>query len=134
MDMSLFYVKGVKSELFGYVDIDYLLNPHKARSKTWYMFTYGNTIILWWLIEQTMVAASLNCSEILAIHEVSRKYMWLKFVIQYIWESWGLSSIKDNLTILYDDNIACITQIKKGCIKGHKIKHILPKFSYIHKL
>ena len=34
MDMSLFYVKGVKSELFGYVDIDYLLNPHKARSKT----------------------------------------------------------------------------------------------------
>ena len=45
-----------------------------------------------------------------------------------------LSSIKDNLTTLFEDNVACIAQIKGGHIKGDRTKHISPKFFYTHEL
>jgi hypothetical protein len=43
-------------------------------------------------------------------------------------------SIKDNPTILYEDNAACITQIRGRYIKGDRTKHISPKFFYTHEL
>ena len=49
-------------------------------------------------------------------------------MIQHIWESYGLSSIKGNPIILFEDNIAYIAQIKKGYIKRDRTKHISPKF------
>ena len=45
-----------------------------------------------------------------------------------------MSSIKDSLKILYEDNAACITQIRGGYIKGDRTKHISPKFFYTHEL
>ena len=55
-------------------------------------------------------------------------------MIQHIRESCGLSSIKNNRTILYEDNAACIAQIKGGYTKGDRTKHISPKFFYTHEL
>ena len=55
-------------------------------------------------------------------------------MIQHIQESCGLPSIKDNLTTLFEDNVACIAQIKRGYIKGDRTKHISPKFFYTHEL
>ena len=55
-------------------------------------------------------------------------------MIQHIQESSGLPSIKDNLTTLFEDNAACIAQIKGGYIKGDRTKHISPKFFYTHEL
>ena len=55
-------------------------------------------------------------------------------MIQHIRESCGLSSIKGDPTILFEDNIACITQITEGHIKGNKTKHISPKFFYTYEL
>ena len=52
--------------------------------------------------------------------------------IKQIMEICGLPSIRGNATKLY--NVVCIAQIKEGCIKGDKIKHISPKFFYIHHL
>ena len=43
------------------------------------------------------------------------------------------TSIKCNATKLYEDNVACIAQIKGGFIKGDKTKHISPKFFYSHE-
>ena len=71
-DMGLFYSKAMEPQLLGYVDAGYLSDPHKARSQTGYIFTYGNTAIFWRLVKETMVATSSNHSEILAMHEVSR--------------------------------------------------------------
>jgi hypothetical protein len=45
-----------------------------------------------------------------------------------------LSSIKGSPTILYEDNVACITQIRGDYIKGDRTKHISPKFFYTHEL
>ena len=36
--------------------------------------------------------------------------------------------------ILYEDNAACITQIRGDCVKGDRTKHIAPKFFYTHEL
>ena len=34
----------------------------------------------------------------------------------------------------YEDNTACIAQMKEGFIKGDKTKHISPKFFHTHEL
>ena len=81
-----------------------------------------------------MVATSSNRSKILAIHEASRKCIWLRSMIQHIRESCGLSSTKDTPTTLFDDNATCIAQITGGYIKGDMIKHISPKFFYTYEL
>ena len=81
----------------------------------------------------TMITSS-NHSEILAMHEASRECVWLRSMIQHIKESCGLSSIKNNPTILYEDNVVCIAQMKGGYIKGDQTKHISPKFFYTHEL
>ncbi|GJT90943.1 hypothetical protein Tco_1079788 [Tanacetum coccineum] len=44
-DMGLYYQKNLKSKLVGYTDAGYQSDPHKARSQTGYVFTYGETTI-----------------------------------------------------------------------------------------
>ena len=81
-----------------------------------------------------MVATSSNHSEILAMHKASRECVWLRSMIQYIKKSYGLSSIKNKPTVLYEGNAACIAQVKGGYIKGDRTMHISPKFLYTHEL
>ncbi|KAJ0858395.1 hypothetical protein HanRHA438_Chr13g0600561 [Helianthus annuus] len=49
-------------------------------------------------------------------------------MINYIQEACGLERIKKYPTIIYEDNAACIAQIKEGYIKGDQTKYISPKF------
>ena len=86
------------------------------------------------VINKTYNSSYSNHLEIRAIHEESQECVWLRFVIQYTQESYGLSSIKDNLTMLHDINIACIAQIKEWCIQGDGTKFITLKFIYTFKL
>ena len=132
--MGLFYPNGSKPHLVGYADAGYLSDLYKGRSQTGYSFTCGNTAISWRFVKQTISATSLNHAEIIAIHEVSRECVWLRSVIQHIRENCGLSSIIHSPTILYEDNAACITQIRGGYIKGGRNKHIASKFFYTHEL
>ena len=133
-DMGLFYSNKSKEKLLGYADAGYLSDPHKVRSQTGYVFNYNGTAISWRSVKQTMVATSSNHSEILAIHEASRECIWIRSMIHHIQESCGLSSVKDKPTILFEDNAACIAQIKGGYIKGDRTKNISPKFFYTHEL
>ena len=73
IDTSLFYSRESKHQLLGYADVGYLLNPHKGRSQTGYVFNCNDTTTLWRSVKQTMVVTSSNHSEILAIHEASRE-------------------------------------------------------------
>ena len=52
----------------------------------------------------------------------------------HIKKTCGLSFNKNLLTLLFEDNIAFIAQIKGGYIKGDKTKHISPKLFYTHDL
>ena len=132
--MGLFYLKKSKQHLFGYADAGYLSNPHKAISQTRYVFNCNGTAISWRSFKHTMVAISSNYSKIIAIHEASRECIWLRSMVQHIQESCRPPSIKDNPTTLFEDNAACIAQIKGGYIKRDRTKHISPKFFYTHEL
>jgi hypothetical protein len=133
IDMGLLYKKIADPKLVGYADVGYTSDPHKARSQTGYVFTYGNTAISWRSTKQTLVATSSNHSEIIALHETSRECVWLRSMIQHIQESCGIKTIKENPTVIYEDNAACIAQIKDGYIKGDRTKHISPKFFSTHE-
>ena len=74
------------------------------------MFNCNGTINSWKFVKQTMVVISSNHSKILAIHKASRECIWLRFIIQHIRESCGLSSIKGDPTILFEDNDTCINR------------------------
>ena len=114
----------------GFPDAGYLSDPHKGRSQTGYVFTMGSTAISWRSTKQTLVATSSNHAEIIALHETVCECIWLRSVIRHIQGSCGLKSTTDEPTCIYEDNAACIEQMKLGFIKGDNTKHISPKFFY----
>ncbi|KAM2999491.1 hypothetical protein FF2_041016 [Malus domestica] len=52
--------------------------------------------------------------------------------MEHIRNTNGLTSVIDLPAMIYEDNAACIEQLKKGYIKGDNTKHITPKFFYSH--
>ena len=55
-------------------------------------------------------------------------------MVHHIRETCRLSFDHGSPTILYEDNTACIAQVKGGYIKGDRTKHISPKFFFTHGL
>nr|GEY37544.1 retrovirus-related Pol polyprotein from transposon TNT 1-94 [Tanacetum cinerariifolium] len=133
-DMGLYYTIPSERNLVSFADAGYMSYPHTGRSQTGYVFTNSNTPISWRSVKQTMSATSSNHAKILAIHEASRKCVWLRNVIQHIRKSCGISSSQEAPTIVHKDNVACIAQLKDGYIKCDRTKHILPKFFFTHDL
>ena len=80
-------------------------------------------------MKQSIVATSSNHAKIIVIHEASRECVWLRLVIHSIKERCGLKCDVKIPTILFEDNVACIPQLKGGFIKGDGTKHILPNYS-----
>ncbi|KAK9065509.1 hypothetical protein SSX86_014910 [Deinandra increscens subsp. villosa] len=134
VDLGLFYPNDSKEGLVGYADAGYLSDPHKARSQTGYVFMNGGTAISWRSQKQTLVATSSNHAEVIALHEASRECIWLRSMTQLILTSCGLE--KEGLpTPIYEDNAACVSQMKEGYIKSDRTKHIPPRFfSYTQEL
>jgi len=85
--MRLFY-SGSNSLLIGYVDASYLSDLYKERSQTSYLFTYRGNAISWRSVIQILVVVSSNHLEIIAIHEASREYIWLRSILQDIKKIW----------------------------------------------
>ncbi|CAM8902104.1 unnamed protein product [Rhodiola kirilowii] len=134
IDLGLFYPNNTKPVLIGYADAGYLSDPHKAKSQTGYVFTCGGTAISWRSQKQTLVATSSNHAEIIALHEASRECVWLRSMTQHIRTTSGLLPANDPIT-LYEDNDACVAQMKEGFIKSDRTKHIHPKyFSFTQEL
>ncbi|XP_013689396.1 uncharacterized protein LOC106393213 [Brassica napus] len=52
---------------------------------------------------------------------------------QHIRSDCGMVECKEP-TIIFEDNAACIAQLKDDYIKGDRKKHILPKFFFTHDL
>jgi hypothetical protein len=82
--------------------------------------------------KQTLTTTSSNHVELIALYDAGRECVWLRSMIQHIQEEYGLESVRENSTVIYEDNTACITQIKEGYIKDDRTKHISPKFFSTH--
>jgi hypothetical protein len=80
-DMRLFYQKNTKSKLVGYADAGYLSDPHKARSQSGYVFTYGSTVISCRSTKQTLTATSSNYAELIALYDAGQECVWLRSMI-----------------------------------------------------
>ncbi|GJX83581.1 retrovirus-related pol polyprotein from transposon TNT 1-94, partial [Tanacetum coccineum] len=112
----------------------YLSDPHKARSQTGYVFLNGGTAISWRSQKQTLVATSSNHAEVIALYEASRECVWLRSMTQLILTSCKLEKDR-NPTLIYEDNSACVSQMKEGYVKSDRTKHIPPRFfSYTQDL
>ncbi|XP_013738675.1 uncharacterized protein LOC106441398 [Brassica napus] len=85
-------------------------------------------------MKQTIAATSSNHAKILAIHEASREVIWLWSMTNHVRVDCGMTEGRDAPTIMYEDNAACIAQLKDGYIKGDQTKYILPKFFFTHEL
>jgi hypothetical protein len=133
IDLGLFYKINQDKSLIGYTDAGYLSDPHEARSQTGFVFLHGGTAISWKSSKQTLIATSTNHSEIIALFEASRECVWLRRMIKHIQRSCGISSIM-NPTIMYEDNAACIAQMRAGYIKSNLTKHMAPKLFFPHQL
>ena len=84
-------------------------------------------------MKQTLVATSTNHSEIIALYEVARECVWLHRMIDHIQKSCGMNAV-DTPTIIYEDNVAYVVQMKTGYIKNNIIEHIAPQLFYPHEL
>ena len=131
IDMRLFYSNEPKQKLLGYANAGYLSYPHKVISQNGYVFNYNGIVISWKSVKQTMMATSSNHSEILSIHKASRECIRLRSTIHHIQESCGFSYVKDNPTTLFEDNAACIAQIK-GVISREIEPSTFHQNSFIH--
>ncbi|CAM8943865.1 unnamed protein product [Rhodiola kirilowii] len=127
IDLGLFYPNNTKPVLIGYADAGYLSGPHKGRSQIGYVFTCGGTAISWRSQKQTLVATSSSHAEVIALHEASRECVWLRSMTKHIRTTSGLQPINDPIT-LYEDNAACVAQMKEGFVKSDRTTHIPPKF------
>ena len=114
IDIDLFYSNNINHKLVVYTDARYLSDPHKSWSQTSYLFKCGNISISWKYIKQILVVTWSNLVEILAINETSWEYIWLRCLTPYICKTWGLSSNWETPVISYEDNVACITQLKNN--------------------
>jgi hypothetical protein len=133
LDLGLFYQKNQDLSLIGYVDARYLSDPHNGKSQTDFIFLHGGTTISWKSYKQTLIDTSTNHSEIIALYEATRECVWLHRVINHIQTSCGIESI-GSLTIIYEDNAACVSQMQSNYVKSNVTKHITPKLFYPHEL
>nr|GEZ53535.1 retrotransposon like protein [Tanacetum cinerariifolium] len=68
-----------------------------------------------------------------------RNHLWVSFWVGLSGSdgdkrSWPSRKRQESPTVVYEDNAACIAQLKDEYIKGDKTKHILPKFFFTHDL
>ncbi|KAL0291394.1 UNVERIFIED_CONTAM: Retrovirus-related Pol polyprotein from transposon TNT 1-94 [Sesamum calycinum] len=136
-DMGLYFERHENAKannLVGYSDAGYLSDPHKTISQFGYVFMYGGTAISWRSTKQTLVATSSNHAELIALYVAGHECVWLRSLIHYVCESCELEPIEKSPTVIYEDNAACIAQIKETYIKGDRTKHISPKFFSTHEL
>jgi hypothetical protein len=132
-DLGLFYSRNQDLILLGYIDAGYLSDPHNGRSQTDFVFLHGRTTISWKSSKQTLVSTSTNHSDIIALYEASRGWIWFRRMINHIIQSCGIGALETPTTI-FEDNSTCVTQMESGYIKSNMTKHIIPKLFYPHEL
>jgi hypothetical protein len=71
--LGLFFQRNQESDLIKYADAGYLSGPQNGRSQTRFVFLHKGTAISWKYANQTLIATSMNHSEIIALYETSRE-------------------------------------------------------------
>ena len=79
---------------------------------------------MWKSIKWTMVTTYSNHSKVIALYEASRECVWLRPLVQHIRGLGGITTNYMSPIVIYEDNVACVTQMSNGYVKGNLTKHI----------
>ena len=120
------YFRKPEFSIVGFADAGYLLDPHKARSQTGYVFTIGGTAISWRSQKQTLVVTSSNHAETVALHEACRECVWLRSMSQHIQEASGIKSRQKYLKTI----LLMSLNSKKAILKATEQSISLRDFSH----
>ena len=53
-------------------------------------------------------------------------------ILSHIQSIYQMTPVNSSPTIIYDENVAHIAQVRRAYVKGDKTKHISPKIFYTH--
>ena len=116
-DFGLFYKKGEKSDLIGFVDSDYAGDQDDRKSTSGYVFVLGTRAISWSSRKQKIVTLSTTEAEFVAATACACQAIWLRKILK------ELRFKQKGGTIIFCDNNSAIKLSKNHVLHG-KSKHI----------
>jgi ribonuclease HI len=130
--LGLHYSKGSASplQLSIYADAGFISDITAGKSQTGILVFLGDCLISWRSFKQTMVSTSSNHAELMAVYEAIREMLFLRRIIHEITTDLQLPSSQP-ISIIREDNQACLKQLAAGYVHTEMTKHIAPKFFFI---
>ncbi|TPX45167.1 DNA-directed DNA polymerase [Synchytrium endobioticum] len=129
MDHGLFYprIKGQRPLIQMYSDAGYKSDSSTLISQTGYVYTLNGTAFLWRSNKQTITATSTFESELIALYEGIREFVWLKNFTNSLQQTLDLDILQTPIDV-FVDNQSAVKQINQGYIRTQSNKHIDPKY------
>ena len=126
-DFGLFYKKGEKSSMIGYIDSDYVGDQDDRKSTSSYVLMFGKSAISWSPKKQPIVTLSSTEAEFVASTSCACQAIWIRRMLDEL-------LIKQNQpTKIYCDNTSTIKLSKNTVLHGRS-KHIDVKYYFLRDL
>ncbi|XP_069146145.1 uncharacterized mitochondrial protein AtMg00810-like [Solanum lycopersicum] len=126
-DFGLFYKKGEKSDLIGFVDSDYADDQDDRKSTSGYVFVLGTGAISWSSRKQKIVTLSTTEAEFVAATACACQAIWLRKILE------ELRFKQKGATIIFCDNNSAIKLSKNPVLHGRS-NHIDVKYYFLRDL
>ena len=126
-DFGLFYKKGEKSDLIGFVDSDYTGNQDDRKSTSGYVFVLGTRAISWSSRKQKIVTLSTTEAEFVVATTCACLAICLRKIIE------ELQFKKKGATTIFCDNNSAIKLSKNPVLHGRS-NHIDVKYYFLRDL
>lgn len=126
-DLGVFYKKGEKSDLMGFIDSDYIRDVNDRSSTSGYVFIMGSGVVSWSSKKQQVVASSITEAEFIAGASCACQAVWLSRILG------ELNFPPLESTAVYCDNSSTIKLSKNPVLHGRS-KHIDVRYHFLHDL
>ena len=126
-DFGLFYKKGEKSDLIGFVDSDYAGDQDNRKSTSGYVFVLGTGAISWSSRKQKILTLSTTEAEFVAATACACQAIWLRKILE------ELRFKQKGATIIFCDNNSAIKLSKNPVLHGRS-KQIDVKYYFLRDL
>ena len=126
-EFELFYKKGEKSDLIGFIDSDYAGDQDDRTSTSGYVFILGSGVVLWSSKKQLIVTLSTTEAEFVAATSCVCQAIWLKRILEQLH-----FKRREPIAIFCDNNSAI--KLSKNPVLHGRSKHIDVKFHFLRDL
>ena len=123
LDYGIFYKRGARLQLEGFMDADWAGNASDWRSTSGFTFSLGSGAISWSSKKQPSVALSCTEAEYTAPAVADCEAVWLKRLLK------DLNELVNKPTLIHCDNLSSI-QLAKNLVFHAGTKHIEVHYHY----